>query len=1041
MTATLCADPIISEFLAANKKNLADADGDYSDWIEIHNPDAAPVDLDGWYLTDSAGNKDRWKFPAVILPAGGYLVVHASGKNRRDPTKPLHTNFSIEAEGEYLALVKPDGTTVTSEFAPKFPVQYEDISYGLAQPAVAGQPARHGYFRSPTPGAQNGSAAAMMPTERVTFSRAAGPFVGSFTLTLSGASAGQRIRYVVSPTSTAGALPVEPAAASSEYTGPVTISASSLVTATVFSSDSSQRGFPTTVPYLRIGNTGADRLDTFSSQMPLLMIDLAGVGSLSKETGEKSALFYCWERPSTGGTAVTAAPSVFSFGTVNVRGASSSDFPKRSYSIKLTDAAGTPIPQPLYGLPAFDNWTLIGPWNYDRTLIHNVFTYELSNRLGRWAPRTQLVELFINGYGDDLDNTDYAGIYVLTDPIRVDPKRVAITAIGSGDTGARTVTGGYLVKCDLPDSDEFSFQSPRAWPGLPFAITVSHPKLPAMPKAQRDYIQGYFQGFENALYADYNVGFSQRTYLDYIDRGSWVDHHLLNTFTSNVDAFFRSAYMVKEREGRLSAGPMWDNDRSMDGGDYRTKRTDVWSGPDGATNFWADGWFAVLARDPEFMQAWIDRWHSLRSTEFSTTSLTTLVDSIASRIGVAAATRDAVRWPDNTSRFGADWQGEINNMKTWLTARAAWIDAQFTAPPTLTSAGGSLSLTPAAGTQLIYTTDGSDPRLIGGGISPKARTSTTRVTLADTTNLQARSYAAGVDPTVVPSSRWSGRVAGPRAGDSPIARLANLSILTSITSSTRNFTVGTVIGGQGTGGPKPLLVRAGGPSLAALGVTGALPDPRLELFRGQTSIDSNNDWDGDATLAAAFAKVGAFAYAANSSKDAAIFSTGTPAGNYTVQVTGGSTGTGTVIAELYDATPNVEFDSTTPRLINVSVLKQIDADETLTAGFVIGGTAAKQVLVRAVGPTLADAPFNVAGAMPNPRIDLFSGSSVTASNDDWGGGATLSAAFAAVGAFALPANSRDAALLVTLQPGNYTAQVGGVGGSSGVALVEVYEVP
>ncbi|HUR57186.1 MAG TPA: lamin tail domain-containing protein, partial [Opitutaceae bacterium] len=100
--------------MAANKSVLADDDGAFSDWLEIHNPDATPVSLDGWYLTDSATAKRKWQFPDVTLAPGGYLVVFASNKNRRDPAKPLHTNFALSAEGEYLGLIRSDGTTVVS---------------------------------------------------------------------------------------------------------------------------------------------------------------------------------------------------------------------------------------------------------------------------------------------------------------------------------------------------------------------------------------------------------------------------------------------------------------------------------------------------------------------------------------------------------------------------------------------------------------------------------------------------------------------------------------------------------------------------------------------------------------------------------------------------------------------------------------------------------------------------------------------------------------------------------------------------------------
>ena len=121
--------------MASNKTTLADDDGDFSDWIEIYNPDATPVELNGWNLTDSAKKKTKWTFPSVTLAPQAFLVVFASGKNRVDPAKPLHTNFSLDAEGEYLGLIRPDGSTVVSEFAPAYPLQRADISYGTTWPA------------------------------------------------------------------------------------------------------------------------------------------------------------------------------------------------------------------------------------------------------------------------------------------------------------------------------------------------------------------------------------------------------------------------------------------------------------------------------------------------------------------------------------------------------------------------------------------------------------------------------------------------------------------------------------------------------------------------------------------------------------------------------------------------------------------------------------------------------------------------------------------------------------------------------------------
>src|SRR5205814_1239634 len=149
--AQLRADPVISEFMAANTLTLADNDGAYSDWLELYNPDPTAVDLNGWYLTDSASTKTKWRIPAVTIAPGGYLLIFASNKNRQDPNAPLHTNFALSAKGEYLALVKPDSQTVVSEYNP-FPAQTDNVSFGLpALPSGGFGPPT--FLGRPTPGA------------------------------------------------------------------------------------------------------------------------------------------------------------------------------------------------------------------------------------------------------------------------------------------------------------------------------------------------------------------------------------------------------------------------------------------------------------------------------------------------------------------------------------------------------------------------------------------------------------------------------------------------------------------------------------------------------------------------------------------------------------------------------------------------------------------------------------------------------------------------------------------------------------------------
>jgi len=130
--------PIITEFVASNDAGLVDFEGDSSDWIELHNPTAETLNLTGWFLTDDLNNPAKWELPEVELGPGGYLVLFASGKDLRDPAGQLHTSFSLQAEGESVALVEPDGATVAFAYR-DYPPQLVDISYGLAGGAVVSQ--------------------------------------------------------------------------------------------------------------------------------------------------------------------------------------------------------------------------------------------------------------------------------------------------------------------------------------------------------------------------------------------------------------------------------------------------------------------------------------------------------------------------------------------------------------------------------------------------------------------------------------------------------------------------------------------------------------------------------------------------------------------------------------------------------------------------------------------------------------------------------------------------------------------------------------
>ena len=1026
--AALRAEPVVSEFMAANSVTLPDQDGAFSDWIELHNPDSTPADLTGWYLTDSASNKTKWQFPAVSIPPGGYVVVFASNKDRRVPGSELHTNFALSAGGEYLALVKADGTTVASEFSPSFPAQADDVAYGLI--AKGDGTVAAAYLARPTPGTSNSEAGGALLPETVAFSRPAGPFRGSFVLELSGAGPGQQIRYVLAPSVTAAAT-AEPTANSVVYTGPITIRESTIVRAAVFSADGSANGPTRSAYYARI----SPALSTFSSQLPVLVIDSLGSGQLIKDNIDHASWLYAYSARGAGVPVFNTTPDTISPLTASVRGASSADFPKKGYNVKFTDDLGHGRDQTLLDLPSFEKWALVAPWSFDFGYINNAFVYSLSNQMGRWAPRTRFAEVFFNANGGDVDNSDYAGLYVVTDRIEVAKERVNVASLSPSDTSGTAVTGGYILKMDYRDEDEIGWLTNRGMPNHEqSSLILVSPKADDVAPEQLGYIRDYVQRMENALFTDRDGGWAQRTYLDYIDRDSWVDHHILNVFACNPDAFVRSAYFTKPRNGKLAAGPVWDFDRALGSyWDERSSRYDVWSGL-GTPDPWRTGWWGVLAQDPEFMQDWIDRWHALRRTELSEGNLRGLVDTLSAQVGFDAIARDWARWPDNITPRGS-YAAQIDHLRGWVTQRAQWIDRQFLAAPTVAVSGGSITFTAPAGAQLVYTLDGSDPRSLGGEIAPNAIVTSAPLTVAASVNVHVRSYNAALRGTF-PNSPWSAAVGGEASSPlTPRARLVNISSRALVGTGENALIAGVVVADTEA---KRYLSRAVGPALAAFGASGIVPDPQLSIYNNSgVEILRNNGWESgpDAARLPAYSRsVGAFPLAAGS-RDSAL-ANAIPAGAYTVQITTPTDQAGVGLAELYELDAN-------GRTVNLSTRAQVRTGEgVLIGGFVVSGPAYKRMLIRAVGPTLAG--FGVSGALADPVLTVYSGQSVVATNDRWEEAENATAvvnASRSAGAFALAANSQDAAMLVTLPPGAYTVEVKGKADGEGVALLEIYEVP
>ncbi len=374
-----------------------------------------------------------------------------------------------------------------------------------------------------------------------------------------------------------------------------------------------------------------------------------------------------------------------------------------------------------------------------------------------------------------------------------------------------------------------------------------------------------------------------------------------------------------------------------------------------------------------------------------------------------------------------------------LNAYAALSAAQIrptitTQPVSCTSvAGGAVefSVTAASALPLTY-------QWCRNGAAIPGATGTT-LTLNAVTAADAGDYTVVVSKNTGSTTSQTARlvVATPDPG-----RLISLSVR----SVSRSRSAPLIVGLNVVGGSKTLLIRGIGPALAQFGVPGTLPDPLLEVHatvNGQDTIAASNDnWGtGDvAVLRAAFAATGAFALPDVATRDAALLCP--VEGLRSIFVYDTANHSGVTLAEVYDT-----GGGNSGRLASISARNFAGAgDNVLIAGFSISGNVPKRLLIRGVGPGLVG--FGVSGALTDPKLELYEmrpdGSSVLfAANDNWGDGdvAALRAAFTATQAFALPdAASKDAALLVTLPAGAFTALVSGVDNTTGEALVEVYDL-
>lgn len=744
----------INEFVADNDSGIRDEDGRRSDWIEIHNPGTQSVSLLGWSLTDDAGQPRKWSFPALAIPARGYTLVWASGNDRTNPAAPLHANFRLAEGGEFLGLVSPAGAMV-SAFSPAYPNQRSDVGYGRLPGS-----ADNGFLPAPTPRAANAAGGPGFAPDIVA-TPPSGTYIRPTALNLQPSTnagpvgVGTVIRYTLD-----GTLPRE---TSPVWSGPLALSNQAVQVRARAYTPGLLPGRPTTQVLLPL----ATAVSRFTSDLPVVVIHNFNRGR--PPANERVPAFFQVFEPGTNGiTVLTNAPAMTSRAGISVRGSSTEGMPKASLRVEFRDEFDEDRRVSFLGMPEEGDWVMYGPNAFEPVLIHNPFMHDLSRAIGRYSPRTRLCEVYLVTSGtNQVQSASYNGVYVAMDRIEVGGDRVDLGSLEPENLTEPSISGGYLMKVDRLDPGDSGISAAGLTIGL---VEPKESELEDSARVpQMSYLRRYLNDFSTALngpnYANPATG-----YRAYVDVPSWIDHHLLNTFAFNVDALRLSAYFGKRREGKLEFGPLWDFDRALGSTDGRDSDPNTWMSQfgDRGTDFFNYPWWGRMFTDLEFFQAYIDRYHELRAGLMSDAQLGGRVDGLAAQVRLAAA-RDWARW--GGSPRSSTYQGEVDLMKTWIRARTGFMDSQFVRPAALATGPGSVSrgstvrLTVPSGTTVYFTTNGTDPRSVGGGISPSARAYVSPIPVQSNTRIRARAYNAnhtaltgGGNPPLV--SRWSGEVAG-----------------------------------------------------------------------------------------------------------------------------------------------------------------------------------------------------------------------------------------------------------------------------------------
>jgi hypothetical protein len=360
---------------------------------------------------------------------------------------------------------------------------------------------------------------------------------------------------------------------------------------------------------------------------------------------------------------------------IELRGRSSQVyFPKRQFGLEFRTEGDVQTESSLLGMPAESDWVLLGPYS-DKSFLRDALTFELARRMGRFAPRTVFVELFLRQGAPGPPEEEYQGLYVATERISRGAGRIDLprSRRRPGDES------GFIAKLDWldPDTREVHFTTPGGE-----RVILVYPGSKDVTEEQLSYLEGYFEDFEESL-SDPDAG-----YADLIDVESWVDGMILQELAKNADAYRSSTYLHKFPGGKLRLGPVWDFNQAYGNASYDENASLVegWRVSRARTG----SWFRRLFQDEAFLSRFRSRYRALRDgprAPLSDEAMLGFLDAEAARLREAAA-RNFGRWPilgtavlGNSHPPPDSYEGEVEYLKDWLRVRTRWMDEELAPLP------------------------------------------------------------------------------------------------------------------------------------------------------------------------------------------------------------------------------------------------------------------------------------------------------------------------------------------------------------------------